>query len=500
MADDRHIPTIMATQHPDSASRYVPVQEEVEEAINYFLDGWAEGLNYDEYKVDYEGKLTPYHQVSQIVLRAVEVGLKPGVDVFITPRMPSATEETVFRQAMAMMAAIEANYLTQDLLDHPAVIEIIHPLTRSAEDLVKAFRRLASLINWARSDLGARLNPEDMRIIPLFEDIDSLLNADRIVEVFVEKSITRDYLRVFLGRSDPAMSSGLIASALAVKIAISRLNKLHIKIDLPIYPILGVGSLPFRGHLTPKNGENVVKEYPGIRTITIQSALRYDYSHSEVTKLISFLKHTLPQHRPLRFSSSEEEMLEHILRKAASHYRELVSRLSGIVNRVAEFIPEQRDRLPPSGALHYHRALTEGKLTLPRVIKLTAAFYTIGLPPEFIGTGRTLKALSPEEKKALLETYPSLRSDLERAAHFLDLEGAKRFIGEENAKLVERDIQYAEEALGISLLDKLDEEYAQHLSLAQQYLSIILHKPSEGILKDAKRIFLKLGVLRGGLG
>ncbi|RLG83889.1 MAG: phosphoenolpyruvate carboxylase, partial [Thermoprotei archaeon] len=68
----------MATQHPDSASRYVPVQEEVEEAINYFLDGWAEGLNYDEYKVDYEGKLTPYHQVSQIVLRAVEVGLKPG--------------------------------------------------------------------------------------------------------------------------------------------------------------------------------------------------------------------------------------------------------------------------------------------------------------------------------------------------------------------------------------------------------------------------------------
>ena len=490
----------MATQHPDSASRYVPVQEEVEEAINYFLDGWAEGLNYDEYKVDYEGKLTPYHQVSQIVLRAIEVGLKPGKDVFITPRMPSAAEETVFRQAMAMMAAIEANYLAQDLLDHPAVIEIINPLTKGAEDLIKAFRRLSSLINWAREDLGAKLNPEDMRIIPLLENLETLFNADKIVEIFAEKCLIRDYLRVFLGRSDPAMTSGLIAAVLAVKVAISKLYKLHAKMDLAIYPILGVGSLPFRGHLTPQNAENILKEYAGTRTVTIQSALRYDYPYSEVSKLIGFLKHSLPQVRPLRYTATEEQKLEKIAYKAASYYRETLARLAGVVNRVAEFIPEQRDRLPSTGVLYYRRALGEEKLTLLRVIKLTAAFYTMGLPPEFIGVGRALKALSSDERKFLLEIYPTLPNDLERVAPFLDLEGAKRFIGEENAKIIEKDIQYAEEALGIPLLGKLDEEYGQLLSLAQQYLSIILHKPSEGLLKDAKKLFLQLGVMRGGLG
>lgn len=93
----RRIPALMAMQHPDSAKKYVPVQMEVEEGIDSFINGRREGLNFDEYKVDYEGKLIPYHQLSQIVTRLVSLGLKPGVEVFVTPRMPSAHEETGFQ-------------------------------------------------------------------------------------------------------------------------------------------------------------------------------------------------------------------------------------------------------------------------------------------------------------------------------------------------------------------------------------------------------------------
>ena len=50
------IPTLMATQHPDS-TRYVRVQDEVDEALQDLLPISRGGYGCDEKMIDYEGKL-----------------------------------------------------------------------------------------------------------------------------------------------------------------------------------------------------------------------------------------------------------------------------------------------------------------------------------------------------------------------------------------------------------------------------------------------------------
>jgi phosphoenolpyruvate carboxylase len=45
---------------------------------------------------------------------------------------------------------------------------------------------------------------------------------------------------------------------------------------LNFFSIFGGGSLPFRGHITLENIENVLREFEGISTLTIQSGMRYD--------------------------------------------------------------------------------------------------------------------------------------------------------------------------------------------------------------------------------
>ena len=55
-------PKVMCTQHPDSASKYISMQEEPEEALEA-----AVTFGCEEYMPDYKGKWTPYHQNVQIV-------------------------------------------------------------------------------------------------------------------------------------------------------------------------------------------------------------------------------------------------------------------------------------------------------------------------------------------------------------------------------------------------------------------------------------------------
>jgi len=72
------IPVVMATQHPDSAKKYLSIQQEVDEALDVLINGCDNGLSYDEYNIDYEDKLTPYHQPSQIVAKVLSQGIIPG--------------------------------------------------------------------------------------------------------------------------------------------------------------------------------------------------------------------------------------------------------------------------------------------------------------------------------------------------------------------------------------------------------------------------------------
>ena len=104
-----------------------------------------------------------------------------------------------------------------------------------------------------------------------------------------------EYLRPYVARSDPALNSGLVPTILAIKIAFSRYKKFEKQHHIKLYPVIGVGSLPFRGGLYPLRPERFYKEYHGVRTAIIQSAFRYDFPKAKAVEAIKYLNKQLPK-------------------------------------------------------------------------------------------------------------------------------------------------------------------------------------------------------------
>lgn len=84
--------------------------------------------------------------------------------------------------------------------------------------------------------------------------------------------------RSFIARSDPALTAGMLAAQIAAVTALDQGRRYEAKTGIRIPPILGVGSSPFRGGLTPAREiiDRVLHDYPGVATVTVQSAFRYD--------------------------------------------------------------------------------------------------------------------------------------------------------------------------------------------------------------------------------
>jgi phosphoenolpyruvate carboxylase len=474
MSSKTEFPKVMCTQHPDSASRYIATQEEPEEAIEA-----AMVFGCDEYMPDYEGKATPYHQNVQIVSKLIEeTNLVPGKDFFITPRAPSAVQENRFRQLMVMMSIAEANYNAHEYPDVQAINEFVHPMTDSVREILEAQQHMVDVSELAKKEFGFSM--EVPRIIPLIEDAPSMLHATELVENTMHAWKERfgaapDRFRVFLGKSDSALSFGHVASALSCKYAINGLSELNSEIDTQIGIIFGAGTLPFRGHLDLKNADNFFREYRGIGTITLQSALRYSHKKGDAKALVNLAKAKLPE-TPELFSAEEKEEIVNLIGIFGAGYSRILRQLAPMINRIADLLPQQRDRLMHKGTGGYSRnapdisgvvklccsdigkeleaSMPAENLHLPRAIKFTGALYSIGLPPEFIGTGRALQEAREKLGEAACENlltkyFPSLAGDLNFASGYLDLNVASRFLSEACLKEIRKDIEIVREVFDL---------------------------------------------------
>jgi len=529
------IPTTMATQHPDSATTYVPVQKEPEEALEDLKPINQGGFGIDEYMIDFEGKMTPYVQTSDIMLRLVSEGLALGVDVFVTPRIPSVSQETVFRQLMALMSIMEAYYRIHDRTAEPHTMEVIHPMSESSRELLETRQRVLDVIDLTNKEFDIAVEQNQIRLIPLIEAVPQLITVSDMVGAYVagcrQLGLEDDVLRVMLGRSDAALDYGHIASALAVKLAIADCYACSETLGMTIAPILGVGTLPFRGHATPSNADRLLTEFSGSRTVTIQSSLRYDYGKHDAISFIKKMKQGLQKSRPKPLSAEKRQEILLLIGMCTKHYLKTFYQVIGPIKTITDLFPNQRDRLARKGPVGYSRDVpkpaelagcVEDKTLsrelrrlqvkkalpdLPRAIKFTGALYSIGLPPEIIGTGR---GMHEADKRGLLdallkEHYASVSADLGFCTQFIRLDMAKKFIPYTAFKQVSQDLHFLGEYVTIDeyepniLYSTLMETLAPSL---QQFMSskheLIVDEVTQlGLIESC---LLKMSQLRGALG
>lgn len=417
------IPKVMSTQHPDNANPAPFADDtgvlkgdgEVDEAVDVFA------LGCDEQMWDSEGK-----EADNQVVRKLLTGypdffqdeLQLGIDVALTLRVPNPRVERDMRKSM--VEALQSVSSSWDMAQgfygdgHVAPIqEVILPLTTSAEDisLVEAYYRQVivgqeeqALLDGRRvKDWVGEFYPKSIRVIPLIEDMEHLFYCDRIVEEYLQG---RDlpYQRVFLARSDPALNYGIVAAELILKVGLMRLHNLEARLGLPLYPIIGAGSAPFRGHLSPVNVERSFEEYPSAQTFTVQSAFKYDYEKDTVRDGIR----KILDHRRGEPTHIDQERAREIIDKSTEEYQTRVQEMTDVIRTVSAHVPRRRERKMHVGLFGYGRSLGGvGGVTLPRAIGFAASLYSIGVPPELLG----LACLTEEDLDFVREVYPNLDGD-----------------------------------------------------------------------------------------
>lgn len=516
-------PKIMCTQHPDSVSRYIPIQEEVEEAVEAALK-----YECDEYMPDYEGKATPYHQNVQIISKFLEeTDLIPGEHFHITPRVPSASQENSFRQIMVMMSIAEANYNSHEFSNKQAITELIHPMTTATEEIIECQKHMVEVGELAKKEFHFEM--ETPCVIPLIEDVQGLLNADKTVEDTIsstEKLFDQDLdrYRVFIGKSDSALSFGHVASALSCKYAINDLCELEKNIDTNIGIIFGAGTLPFRGHLSQQNAANFFEEYKGISTITLQSAIRHNHSEDESRELIKYAKKNLSG-SPERYDQNDKNDLVNMIAILGSRYNQIIEHISPTISQISNLMPQQRDRLMHGGSNGYSRDIPEisgitslcrkdiaenleksipsKKLSFPRAIKFTGALYSIGLPPEIIGLGNALediqKAIGEDAFENLIgKYYPSMESDIDFVFGYLDLRSANRFLPAFAQRSLQKDISVLKDLFNVS--DHCEPSYKKLLEIIQPELIKTDEPIDENVSHIIGSTLLQMAKMRRTLG
>lgn len=425
------IPRCMSTQHPDNAtvpffapSGVLAGEDEIREAFYAYSH-----LGCDEQMWDVEGKEIDTYVVKKLLSFYPEYfgSHVLGEDLRLTLRVPNPTVETT--EAKILLETLESIPRSYDAArlfygrDVAPIFEVILPMTTSAKCIDRIYRYYKDHIierqhvrfrgdETTIADWIGTFSPSSIDVIPLFEDVPTMVRAADIVEEYLADKDIRDQ-RVFLARSDTAMNYGLVSAALANKMALSRLDELSARTGVRIHPIMGMGSAPFRGGLSPSTAERVGKEYPSAVTFSIQSAFKFDYPPDQVRSACELLK----AREIGRSAPVDHEHASAVIETYSDAYRRRVVELAPTINRMAKYVPARRARKLHIGLFGYAREL--GGAKLPRAISFTCSLYSLGLPPELIA----FEALSQSDLQFIREAYPSFEAKVGEALRFTDFDG-----------------------------------------------------------------------------
>ncbi len=424
----KKIPRCMSTQHPDNVnspffaeSSELGGEDEIQEAYYTFSH-----LGCDEQMWDCEGKEVDNFVVKKLLTKYESYfrEVRLGQEVFLTLRVPNPTiEKAEAKILLETLESIPRSFDAAKLFyrnDIPPIFEVILPMTTSHKCLDRIYRYYSDFVVGKQdkpfregdvniSDWIGEFKPDNIDVIPLFEDMPSMLAAGEITKEYL-KDKRVDHQRVFIARSDPAMNYGLVSAVLLNKIALQRLQKVSQEIGVKMYPIIGVGSAPFRGNLRPQTVERAMEEYPSVHTFTIQSAFKYDNPPNDVREAVE----KIISREPTSAQDIDEERCLDIINRYSDEYRRQVMEIVPAIKNVVKYIPSRRKRKLHIGLFGYSRDL--GGVSLPRVITFTAALYSIGLPPEILG----MNALTDEDVDFIKSVYVNFENDLSDALRYFN--------------------------------------------------------------------------------
>jgi len=416
----------MSTQHPDNVhlpffaeSPDLGGEDEIQEAFYAYSH-----LGCDEQMWDAEGKEVDGFVVKKLLTKYPDffTETRLGKDIFLTIRVPNPKEEKA--EAKVLIETLESIPRSFDAAklyfkdDVAPIFEVILPMTTSEQGLDRIYNYYQKYVVGKQfyptvegdiliSDWVGEFKPHNINVIPLVEDKQHMLFSHLLLKAYLSDK-DFEYQRIFFARSDPALNYGLLSAVVVNKIAHQRIHQLSEELSIDLYPIIGVGSAPFRGNLRPDTVDRVIKEYPSVQTFTLQSAFKYDYPPNVVSKAITKLYET-PRSKP---HFMEEERCIEIVEKYAEEYGKQVLELAPLINEVSKFIPKRRKRKLHIGLFGYCRSV--GEHCLPRAIGFTASLCSMGLPPALLG----LNALSQKDYDFILTQYINFEEDLKDALKF----------------------------------------------------------------------------------
>ena len=423
------IPRCMSTQHPDNVNQpffatntLLGGDDEIQEAHYAYSH-----LGCDEQMWDAEGKEVDTYVVKKLLTNNERFFRQHqlGKELRLTVRVPNPeVEKTEGKILLETLESLPRSFDAARVFYGDDVVapifEVILPMTTSAESLDRIYRYYVDQVSGKATrpiregDISVQewigdFRPKQIDVIPLFEDKEHMLaSADTLRTYLSDKDVS--YQRVFLARSDPAVNYGSIAAVLINKIALQRLHGLSLERGIPIYPILGAGSAPFRGNLRPQTVGGILRGYPSVQTFTIQSSFKYDHDPHDVQSAIA----TLRSHQRSKPLTVDEDRVLEIMERYSARYRSQLQELTQAINLVATHVPKRRKRKLHVGLFGYSRQLGETKL--PRAITFTACLYSLGVPPELLG----LDALTREDLEVIRSVYPSIEGDLRDAARCMN--------------------------------------------------------------------------------
>ena len=213
-----NIPRCMSTQHPDNVRLPFFVEDSLIDKEHEVIEAYYafSHLGCDEQMWDCEGKEVDNYVVKKLLMKYESFFKEKilGQDIFLTLRVPNPTVEQA--EAKILIETLESMPRSYDAAklfyekDIPPIFEVILPMCTSYKSLERIYSYYKNFVvgkqnmPFKEGDITIKewigeFKPERVNVIPLFEDLDRMLNPQKILKEFL-KDKDFEYQRVFLAR------------------------------------------------------------------------------------------------------------------------------------------------------------------------------------------------------------------------------------------------------------------------------------------------------------